>query len=280
MRQKYAHILVVRLRLKYSMLLLALLLAPYVARAADAESFFDDELPEEKKNSDDLKSKPIEINEEQEKKNARKITNEKGEILQQKEKVIEKPRADGPTEQVAPMGTRSKETILDNSRFSLAGDYFLNTGRGTATLPAGWGAFLAYDADESHGKGFDLRFEVGYLNLTKSDSSIAGFYFEGGPTWIYRIPKLPIQFLTAILPGLGYYNFQNSQGQGSGLKATAHVALGIEFPMLMKRADRTDEFVPFLQLRGGVIYDDVLPVISYGVYAGMAYKFGQVIFKY
>lgn len=247
--------------------------------AQDSESFFDDELPEEKKNSGDLKSKPIEIKEddEAERKKALRKTNEKGEVVVPK---VEKPKDDGPTEQVAPLAARPKESILDNSRFSLAGDYFLNTGRGTATLPNGWGAFLAYDADESNGKGFDLRFEVGYLNIAKDPSSINGFYGEVGVSWLYRIPKMPMQLVTSILPGLGYYTFKDQFSQGNALKFTAHAALGIEFPMMMKKTDRTDEIIPFMQLRGGVIYDNVLPVVHYGVYAGLAYKFGQVVFKY
>ncbi|HNL11602.1 MAG TPA: hypothetical protein PKM44_13885 [Turneriella sp.] len=247
--------------------------------AQDSESFFDDELPEEKPKSGDLKSKPIEIREddEAERKKALKKTNEKGEVVLPK---VEKPKDDGPIEQVAPLSARPKETILDNSRFSIAGDYFLNTGRGTATLPTGWGAFLAYDADESNGKGFDLRFEAGYLNITKAPSSIEGFYGEAGFAWLYRIPKMPLQLVTSILPGLGYYNFKDANAQGNALKFTAHAALGIEFPFMMKKTDRTDEIIPFLQLRGGVIYDNVLPIVHYGVYAGFAYKFGQVVFKY
>lgn len=246
----------------------------------DSESFFDDELPEEKKNSGDLKSKPVELKGEDEdgKKKALQKTNEKGEVVLPKETA--KPKDEGPTDQVAPLAARPKETILDNSRFSLAGDYFMNTGRGTATLPTGWGAFLAYDADESMSRGFDLRFEVGYLNITKNPSSITGFYLEGGLSWLYRINKMPFQFITSILPGIGYYTFKDSAGQGNALKLTAHAALGIEFPLLMKRMDRTDEIIPFIQVRGGVIYDNVLPVVAYGVYAGMAYKFGAVIFKY
>jgi hypothetical protein len=247
--------------------------------AQDSESFFDDELPEEKPKSGDLKSKPIEIREddEAERKKALRKTNEKGEVVLPK---VEKPKDDGPIEQVAPLSARPKETILDNSRFSIAGDYFLNTGRGTATLPTGWGAFLAYDADESNGKGFDLRFEAGYLNITKTPSSIEGFYGEVGLSWLYRIPKMPLQLVTSILPGLGYYTFKDATGQGNALKLTAHAALGLEFPFMMKKTDRTDELIPFLQLRGGVIYDNVLPIVHYGVYAGFAYKFGQVVFKY
>lgn len=246
----------------------------------DSESFFDDELPEEKKNSGDLKSKPVELKgeDEDEKKKALQKTNEKGEVVLPKEPA--KPKDEGPTDQVAPLAARPKETILDNSRFSLAGDYFMNTGRGTATLPTGWGAFLAYDADESMSRGFDLRFEVGYLNITKNPSSITGFYLEGGLSWLYRVNKMPFQFITSLLPGIGYYTFKDSTGQGNALKLTAHAALGIEFPLLMKRMDRTDEIIPFIQVRGGVIYDNVLPVVAYGVYAGMAYKFGAVIFKY
>ncbi len=248
--------------------------------AQDGESFFDDELPEEKKDTGGLKSKPIELkgddDEKEERKKALHKTNEKGEVEIPKEK----PKDDGPTDQVAPLAARPKETILDNSRFSVAGDYFVNTGRGTATLPSGWGAFLAYDADESKGKGFDLRFEAGYLNIAKSASSIAGFYGEIGMAWLYRVPKMPLQFVTAIQPGLGYYNFKDTNGQGSALKFTGHIVLGVEFPMSMKRTDRTDELVPFIQIRGGLIYDNVLPVMHYGAYAGFAYKFGAVIFKY
>jgi hypothetical protein len=279
MRQKTAHLFVV-------FLLTFLLLVggvPTVTQSAlsaqDSESFFDDELPEEKPKSGDLKSKPIEIREddEAERKKALRKTNEKGEVVLPK---VEKPKDDGPIEQVAPLSARPKETILDNSRFSIAGDYFLNTGRGTATLPTGWGAFLAYDADESNGKGFDLRFEAGYLNITKAPSSIEGFYGEAGFAWLYRIPKMPLQLVTSILPGLGYYTFKDATGQGNALKLTAHAALGLEFPFMMKKTDRTDELIPFLQLRGGVIYDNVLPVVHYGVYGGFAYKFGQVVFKY
>jgi hypothetical protein len=279
MRQKTAHLFVV-------FLLTFLLLVggvPTVTQSAlsaqDSESFFDDELPEEKPKSGDLKSKPIEIREddEAERKKALRKTNEKGEVVLPK---VEKPKDDGPIEQVAPLSARPKETILDNSRFSIAGDYFLNTGRGTATLPTGWGAFLAYDADESNGKGFDLRFEAGYLNITKTPSSIEGFYGEVGLSWLYRIPKMPLQLVTSILPGLGYYTFKDATGQGNALKLTAHAALGLEFPFMMKKTDRTDELIPFLQLRGGVIYDNVLPIVHYGVYAGFAYKFGQVVFKY
>ncbi len=248
--------------------------------AQDSESFFDDELPEEKKNSGDLKSKPVELKgeDEDEKKKALQKTNEKGEVVLPKETT--KPKDDGPTEQVAPLAARPKETILDNSRFSMAGDYFMNTGRGTATLPTGWGAFLAYDADESMSRGFDLRFEVGYLNITKNPSSITGFYAKGGLSWLYRVNKMPFQFITSILPGIGYFTYKDATSQGSAIKLTAHAALGIEFPLLMKRMDRTDEIIPFIQVRGGVVYDNVLPVVHYGVYGGMAYKFGAVIFKY
>lgn len=247
--------------------------------AQDSESFFDDELPEEKSKSGDLKSKPIEIREDDEetRKKALKQTNEKGEVVAPK---AEKPKDEGPIEQVAPMAARPKETILDNSRFSLAGDYFFNTGRGNATLPSGWGAFLAYDADESNGKGFDLRFEVGYLNISNAPSSIQGFYGQAGLSWLYRVPKMPLQLVTAILPGLGYYSFRDAVSQGSALKFTAHAAMGVEFPLMMKKSDRTDEVIPFMQVRGGVIYDNVLPIVHYGVYAGLAYKFGQVVFKY
>ncbi|AFM14595.1 hypothetical protein Turpa_3961 [Turneriella parva DSM 21527] len=263
--------------------------------AQDSESFFDDELPEEKKDTGGLKSKPIELkgddDEKEERKKALHKTNEKGEVELPKEK----PKDDGPTDQVAPLAARPKETILDNSRFSVAGTYFMNVGRGAvnpddlpeerkrdARLPSttGWGAFFAYDADESKGKGFDLRFEAGYLNITKDVSAITGFYGEIGMAWLYRVPKMPLQFVTAIQPGLGYYNFKDANGQGSALKFTGHVVLGIEFPMSMKRTDRTDELVPFLQIRGGLIYDNVLPVMHYGAYAGFAYKFGAVIFKY
>jgi hypothetical protein len=259
----------------------AVIFMPLVAvHAQDGESFFDDELPEEKKDTGGLKSKPIELkgddDEKEERKKALHKTNEKGEVVMPKEK----PKDDGPTDQVAPLAARPKETILDNSRFSVAGDYFLNTGRGTATLPSGWGAFLAYDADESSGKGFDLRFEAGYLNIAKDASAINGFYGEVGMAWLYRIPRMPLQLVTAIQPGLGYYNFKDANGQGSALKFTGHVVLGVEFPVLMKRADRTDELVPFIQIRGGLIYDNVLPVMHYGAYAGFAYKFGAVIFKY
>jgi len=243
-------------------------------RAQDNESFFDDELPEEKKNSSELKSKPIELknDDNEEKKKKPKVTDEKGEV--------QKPKDEGPTDQVAPLAARPKESILDNSRFSLAGNYFINTGRTTATLPNGWGAFLAYDADESKGRGFDLRFEGGFLNISKGSSSITGGYLEAGPAWIIRPPRWPMQFMTAILPGVGFYAFKDASSQGNAIKLTAHAALGVEFPMSMKRSDRTDEFVPFLQLRGGLIYDNVLPVVHYGIYAGMAYKFGAVIFKY
>mgnify|MGYP001558755137 CR=1 FL=1 len=272
-------------RLRFSQWLLLLLagisfIAIPRAFAQDSESFFDDELPEEKKNSGDLKSKPIELKgeDEGEKKKALQKTNEKGEVVVPKETT--KPKDDGPTEQVAPLAARPKETILDNSRFSLAGDYFMNTGRGTATLPTGWGAFLAYDADESLSRGFDLRFEAGYLNITKNPSSITGFYLEGGLSWLYRVNRMPFQFITSILPGVGYFTFKDATGQGNAIKLTAHAALGIEFPLMMKRMDRTDEIIPFIQVRGGVVYDNVLPVVHYGVYAGMAYKFGAVIFKY
>jgi len=255
-----------------------LIFNPLHVSAQSSDNFFDDELPEEKKNSGDLKSKPVELKgeDDEEKKKALRKTNEKGEVVVPKEKV----KDDGPTDQVAPLAARPKETILDNSRFSLAGDYFLNTGRSNLTLPAGYGAFLAYDADESKGRGFDLRFEGGFLNIAKGASQIMGGYFEAGPTWIMRPQRMPFQIMTAILPGVGYYQFKDSASQASAIKFTAHAALGIEFPFLMKRSDRTDEFVPFLQLRGGVIYDTVLPVVHYGIYAGMAYKFGQVIFKY
>lgn len=263
------------------LLILAGILATSAPRvfAQDSESFFDDELPEEKKNSSDLKSKPVELKgeDDESKKKALQKTNEKGEVVAPK---VEKIKDDGPTDQVAPLAARPKESILDNSRFSVAGDYFMNTGRGTATLPAGWGAFLAYDADESRGKGFDLRFEVGYLNITKNPSSITGFYFEGGFSWLYRVKGMPMQFITSILPGLGYFNFKDATGQGSALKVTAHTAFGIEFPVMMKRMDRTDEIIPFIQVRGGIVYDNVLPVVHYGVYGGMAYRFGAVIFKY
>lgn len=263
------------------LLVAAVIFMPLVAvHAQDGESFFDDELPEEKKDTGGLKSKPIELkgddDEKEERKKALHKTNEKGEVVMPKEKQ----KDDGPTDQVAPLAARPKETILDNSRFSVAGDYFLNTGRGTATLPSGWGAFLAYDADESSGKGFDLRFEAGYLNIAKDASAINGFYGEVGMAWLYRIPRMPLQLVTAIQPGLGYYNFKDANGQGSALKFTGHVVLGVEFPVLMKRADRTDELVPFIQIRGGLIYDNVLPVMHYGAYAGFAYKFGAVIFKY
>jgi hypothetical protein len=279
MCQKTAHLFVVTL------LAVLILLGgvPSVMRpslwAQDSESFFDDELPEEKPQAGELKSKPIEIREddEAERKKALQRTNEKGEVVLPK---AEKPKDEGPIEQVAPLAQRPKETILDNSRFSLAGDYFLNTGRGKATLPGGWGLFLGYDADESNGKGFDLRFEVGYLNITKAPSSIEGFYGEVGLSWLYRIPKLPLQLSTMILPGLGYYTFRDATSQGNALKVTAHAALGVEYPFMMKKTDRTDELIPFLQLRGGVIYDNVLPIVHYGVYAGFAYKFGQVVFKY
>lgn len=259
-------------------LLIVFLFHPLNVFAQGADNFFDDELPEEKKNSGDLKSKPVELKgeDEEEKKKALQKTNEKGEVIMPKEKT----KTDGPTDQVAPLSARPKETILDNSRFSLAGNYFINVSRSTTTLPAGWGAFLAYDADESKGRGFDLRFEGGFLNIAKADSAIVGGYLEAGPTWIFRLPKMPMQFMTAILPGLGFYQFKNSAGQASALKFTAHIALGVEFPVLMKRSDRTDEFVPFLQVRGGLIYDSQLPITHYGVYAGVAYKFGQVIFKY
>ena len=266
------------LKAPFSALLILLLFNPHYVFAQDSDSFFDDELPEEKKNSGDLKSKPIELkgDDEEAKKKALQKTNEKGEVVLPKEK----PKIDGPTEQVAPLAARPKETILDNSRFSLAGDYFINTGRGTATLPTGWGAFLAYDVDESKGRGFDLRFEGGFLNIAKGSSQIMGGYAEGGLAWLFRMPKMPVQFITAILPGVGYYSFKDATGQGTALKFTAHAAVGIEFPLSMKRSDRTDEFVPFIQLRGGVIYDNILPIVHYGVYAGMAYRFGQVIFKY
>jgi hypothetical protein len=266
------------LKVPISALLMLFVFHPQYVSAQNSESFFDDELPEEKKNSGDLKSKPVELKgeDDEEKKKALQKTNEKGEVIIPKEK----PKTEGPTDQVAPLASRPKETILDNSRFSLAGDYFLNTGRGTVTLPTGWGAFLAYDADESKGRGFDLRFEGGFLNIAKGASSITGGYLEAGPTWIFRLPKMSMQFMTAILPGVGYYQFKDAVGEGNALKFTAHAALGVEFPFLMKRSDRTDEFVPFLQLRGGVIYDNVLPIVHYGIYAGMAYKFGQVIFKY
>jgi hypothetical protein len=101
-----------------------------------------------------------------------------------------------------------------------------------------------------------------------------------GLTWLYRIPKMPLQLISAILPGLGYYSFKDATTQGTALKFTAHAALGIEFPFLMKKTDRTDEILPFVQVRGGVIYDNVLPIVHYGVYTGLTYKFGQVIFKY
>jgi hypothetical protein len=279
MRQKTAHLFVVFLLTFFLLMGGVPTVTQSALSAQDSESFFDDELPEEKPKSGDLKSKPIEIREddEAERKKALKKTNEKGEVVLPK---VEKPKDDGPIEQVAPLSARPKETILDNSRFSIAGDYFLNTGRGTATLPTGWGAFLAYDADESNGKGFDLRFEAGYLNITKAPSSIEGFYGEVGLSWLYRIPRLPLQLVTSILPGIGYYTFKDATGQGNALKVTAHAALGLEFPFMMKKTDRTDELIPFLQLRGGVIYDNVLPVVHYGVYAGFAYKFGQVVFKY
>jgi hypothetical protein len=248
--------------------------------AEDSEGFFDDEVPEEKADSGSLSSKPIELrSDDEEKKKALQKTDEKGDVIITKPEAT-RPRDEGPTDQVAPLAARPHETILDNSRFSLAGDYFINTGRGTVNLPSGWGAFLAYDADESKGKGFDLRFETGYLNISKGESSITGFYFEAGVSWLYRMNKMPFQFLTTLIPGAGYYNYKDATGQGSSLKFTAHAAFGIEFPLMMKRTDRTDEIIPFLQVRGGVIYDDVLPLVHYGVYAGMAYKFGQVIFKY
>lgn len=247
--------------------------------AQDSESFFDDELPEEKVDSSDLKSAPIEINDEADaaRKKALRRTDEKGQVIP--EKTVKK-KDDGPIDQVAPMASRPSESILDNSRFSLAGTYFMNTGRGVSRLPAGWGVVLGYDGDEAHGKGFDLRYEAGYLNITKATDQITGFYGEMGLSWIYRIPKLPLQLVTSILPGLGYYNFKDANGSATALKFTAHAALGIEFPFLSKKLDRTDEIIPFLQVRGGVIYDNVLPIVDYGVYAGLAYKFGQVIFKY
>lgn len=276
MRPKYTYTKKYQYALACVLVFFGLTLTPIVSQ--DSESFFDDELPDDsKKNSGDLKSKPIELKAEDEEKKKPKKTDERGEVLRTPD---EKPKDTGPTEQVAPLAARPKETILDNSRFSVAGDYFFNTGRGTVNLPSGWGGFLAYDADESNGKGWDLRFEVGYLNITKSASSINGFYAEAGISWLFRLPKLPMQFSTAILPGLGYYNFKDSNGGGSALKATAHAALGIEFPFLMKRSDRTDEFIPFMQVRSGIIFDNVLPVVTYGVYVGMAYKFGAVIFKY
>ena len=266
------------LKAPLSALLILYSFHPFNVFAQGADNFFDDELPEEKKNSGDLKSKPVELKgeDEEEKKKALQKTNEKGEVILPKEKT----KTEGPTDQVAPLAARPKETILDNSRFSLAGDYFLNVGRGTATLPSGWGAFLAYDADESRGRGFDLRFEAGFLNIAKGSSSIMGGYFEAGPTWIFRVSKMPMQFMTAILPGLGFYEYKNDLGKASALKFTAHIALGVEFPMSMKRSDRTDEFVPFIQVRSGIIYDTQLPMMHYGVYGGVAYKFGQVIFKY
>lgn len=247
--------------------------------AQEAESFFDDELPEEKPKAGDLKAKPIEIREadEAERERAPNKTAEKsGAVAPQ----TGKPKDDGPVEQVAPLSARPKETMLDNSRFSIAGDYFFNTGRGTATLPTGWGAFLAYDVDESNGKGFDLRFEAGYLSIAKAPSLIEGFYGEVGFAWLCRIPKMPLQLVTSLLPGLGYYTFRDANTQGNALKFTAHAALGVEFPFLMKKTDRTDELIPFLQFRGGVIYDNVLPIVHYGVYAGFAYKFGPVVFRY
>ncbi|MCS6972332.1 MAG: hypothetical protein NZL89_04835 [Leptospiraceae bacterium] len=254
------------------------LFLPAVAHGQDSESFFDDELPEEpKEQKDTLKSKPIEVrDEEEQRKKAAQQTNEKGEVAP----VKARPQDEGPIEQVAPMAARPKETILDNSRFSLAGDYFLNTGRGRATLPSGWGLFLGYDADESGGKGFDLRFEVGYLNIANAPSQIQGFYGEMGMMWLYRLPKFPLQLMTAILPGVGYYTFRDAISSGNALKFTAHAAVGVEFPFAIARLDRTDEVVPFVQLRGGMIYDNVLPIVHYGVYGGLAYKFGRVIFKY
>lgn len=286
MRQKYAHIILSFLRtltaVSVSFFMMASLTLAVPIWSQDSESFFDDELPDDsKKNSGDLKSKPIELKADDEEKKKPKKTDERGEVIRTADETPKAtPKDEGPTEQVAPLAARPKETILDNSRFSVAGDYFFNSGRGTVNLPSGWGGFLAYDADESHGKGFDLRFEVGYLNITKSASSVNGFYAEAGLSWLFRLPKLPVQFSTAILPGVGYYNFKDANGSGSALKATAHAALGVEFPFLMKRADRTDEFIPFMQVRSGIIYDNVLPVVTYGVYVGMAYKFGAVIFKY
>jgi hypothetical protein len=279
MRPTYIVTELTKSAMRYLMAAMVVLAFAAPAQGQDSESFFDDELPEEKKETGGLKSKPIELkgDDDEDKKKALRNTNEKGEVVVPK---AERPKDDGPTDQVAPLAARPKETILDNSRFSAAGDYFLNTGRGTATLPSGWGAFLAYDADESKGKGFDLRFEAGYLNITKEPSSIKGFYGEVGISWLYRLPKLPLQLISSIQPGLGYYDFKDANGQGNALKFTAHAVLGVEFPMLMKRNDRTDELVPFLQFRGGLIYDNVLPVVHYGVYVGMAYKFGAVIFKY
>ncbi|HRP70160.1 MAG TPA: hypothetical protein PLY93_11560 [Turneriella sp.] len=244
--------------------------------AQDSESFFDDDLPEDNSSSDSLKSKPIELRgDDDAKRKAAQQTDEKGQAIE-----APKPKITGPTEQVAPMASRPSETVLDNSRFSLGGNYFMNVGRGISKLPSGFGAFLGYDADESHGRGFDLRLEAGFLNITKGDNSITGGYFEMGPTWIYRPGKFPLQFLTAILPGIGYYDFKDAVSAQNAVKFTAHVALGVEFPFLIKRLDRTDEFVPFIHLRTGMIYDTELPFVQYGVYGGIAYKFGQVIFKY
>ncbi|MBV6492549.1 MAG: hypothetical protein LDLANPLL_00543 [Turneriella sp.] len=242
--------------------------------AQDSESFFDDELPEETSTPDALKSKPIELrtDDSTKRKEAQKV-DEKGTVVQPA-------KVSGPTDQVAPMASRPQETVIDNSRFSLGGNYFLNVGRGINKLPAGFGAFLGYDADESHGRGFDLRIEIGFLNITKGENSITGGYAEMGPTWIYRPWQLPIQFLTAILPGVGYYNYKDALGGENSLKFTTHIAMGFEFPFLIKRLDRTDEFVPFIHFRTGLIYDTQLPFVQYGVYGGVAYKFGQVIFKY
>jgi len=269
----------IRLTLVY---LTALVYIPIFAQ--DSESFFDDEVKEEKKESTDLKSAPIELkgDEEEKKEKKPKKVDERGEVVRETEPVKEAPKVDGPTDQVAPLASRPKESILDNSRFSLAGNYFLNTGRGVVNLPAGWGVFLGYDADEQKGKGFDLRFEVGYMNISKNESSVTGFYGEVGISWLFRLPKfiVPMQLTTMILPGLGYYNFKDASAQGSALKLTAHAAVGVEFPLFMKRLDRTDEVIPFMQLRTGVVYDNVLPVVHYGVYVGVAYKFGAVIFKY
>ena len=269
--------------LGYVLWLLILLALP--AYGQDSESFFDDELPEKKEDSGDLKSKPIELKSKDEKRQeALKKTNEKGEVTLPKDEdpvksESEKPkddRPDGPIDQVAPLSARPKESILDNSRFLIGGDYFYNTGRGNLNLPAGWGGFLAYDVDEAKNKGFDLRFELGYLNIAKNAARIDGYYFEAGLAWILKFKGMPFQLTTAILPGIGYFTIKDTAFAASAVKMTAHAVVGMEFPMMMKKMERTDEIIPFIQLRGGYVYDTALPIVHYGLYAGFAYKFGAV----
>jgi len=273
----------VKRALGYVLFVVFLLVLPIYAQ--DSESFFDDELPEKKEDSGDLKSKPIELKSKEEKrKEALKKTNEKGEVtlpvnedpVKTEEERPRDERPEGPIDQVAPLSVRPKESILDNSRFLIGGDYFYNTGRGSLNLPSGWGGFLAYDVDEANNRGFDLRFEMGYLNIAKDAARIDGYYFEAGIAWILKFKSMPFQLTTAILPGVGYFAIKDASFAATAVKMTAHAAVGMEFPMMMKKLERTDEIIPFIQLRGGYVYDTALPIVHYGLYAGFAYKFGAV----